>query len=269
MQSLDVLLLAHSDYYFFLTLLPHSLRSLLALLAHIVVFAPTDDAFAKLGSDNIAALLNDTLLLTDVLLFHVVPEAIMADELPCPAGENLIEMANGDDLRSLCANDVPTFLKGAFNPRDDNMPMLVQTDIETCSGIIHVLDGVLLSSELPFPVDGPAEDDDEVVVEEPTASPVAAITTPPPTPAPVQTITEVPTDPMTLAPTTSPVAEATTAPVSEGECMTVSEIACSLEDFSMLCGLLEAQNLTDTLDDGVWTGKTPKRLLKVTVFWIC
>ena len=208
------------------------------------VFAPTDDAFSKLGSDNIEYLLNDTLVLTDVLLFHVLPALVSGEDLPCVAGANLLEMANGDDLRSLCVNDVPTFLKGAGNPRDDStMPMLIETDIETCSGTIHVVNGVLLNMELPFDMDG--GDDDDIVIEETVA----------PTVAPVEEATVAPTaSPVvaeTPAPTTSPVAEATTPP---GECMTISEIACSLEDFSTLCGLLQAQNLTDALDDGVWTG---------------
>lgn len=39
------------------------------------VFAPTDAAFAALGTDTINALLGDTETLSDILLYHVFPDA--------------------------------------------------------------------------------------------------------------------------------------------------------------------------------------------------
>ena len=42
------------------------------------VFAPTDDAFAALPAGTVEGLLNDIPALTDVLLYHVVPGAVMA-----------------------------------------------------------------------------------------------------------------------------------------------------------------------------------------------
>ncbi len=191
------------------------------------VFAPNDAAFAALGDDNLQAIVNDTVLLTELLLFHVHPDVLFTRDLPCEAGSNLIETASGDDLRSLCVGNTPTYLKGPFNPRDQALPVLVETEIETCSGIIHVIDGVLLNVQLPFPIDRG---------DVPTLAPAAAATD-------------------------SPAAPSTTT-AADGDCMTISELACSLDDFTTLCGFLGAQNLTDDLDDGLWTGERAVMIVK-------
>jgi desulfoferrodoxin (superoxide reductase-like protein) len=64
------------------------------------VFAPTDLAFEALGIDNIHYLWNDTVALTQLLLFHVVPSAMRSSEFVCEAGINLITMANGLQTRT-------------------------------------------------------------------------------------------------------------------------------------------------------------------------
>ena len=56
------------------------------------VFAPTNDAFAALPEDMLDAALNSTDLLTDILLFHAVPEVLPASMLNCT---DTLEMANG------------------------------------------------------------------------------------------------------------------------------------------------------------------------------
>jgi len=69
------------------------------------VFAPIDDAFEVLGRDNLDALVfgNSTVPLTDLLLFHVIPgQSLTSADLPCVAGQNLVEMANGFSTRTIC-----------------------------------------------------------------------------------------------------------------------------------------------------------------------
>jgi transforming growth factor-beta-induced protein len=98
------------------------------------VFAPTNQAFAKLGQDLLDTVLADEALLTDILLFHAVDDVVASTDLFCTG---LTEMANGQESRTVCVGD-DIFQKGGTNPRND-MPKIVQTDIPTCQGLIHVI----------------------------------------------------------------------------------------------------------------------------------
>lgn len=109
------------------------------------VFAPTDEAFENIPGDILANAMADTDALTNLLLFHVVKgETLFSADLPCKAGANLIEMANGFDTRTLCVGGVPTYQRGRRNSAD-MLPTFEATDIEACNGVIHVISEVLLS----------------------------------------------------------------------------------------------------------------------------
>ena len=95
------------------------------------VFAPTDDAFAKLPEGTVESLLADKEKLTAVLTYHVVSGKVMAadvvnlTEAPTVQGQNVnIDAANG----SVKINEAN----------------VVQTDIECDNGVIHVIDSVIL-----------------------------------------------------------------------------------------------------------------------------
>merc|ERR1711999_20642 len=60
------------------------------------VFAPTNDAFAKVPQDALNALLADKDALTAVLLRHVVPSAIKAKDVPM--GSTTLGTAGGEDI---------------------------------------------------------------------------------------------------------------------------------------------------------------------------
>ena len=108
-------------------------------MMHWTVFAPTNDAFAKLG-DTLDAVLADKDLLTSILLFHAVPNKVLYEQdLRC---SRRIEMASGVDSRHVCLGD-ELFQKGAANPRA-NMPKIIGTDVGACNGVIHVIDEVML-----------------------------------------------------------------------------------------------------------------------------
>jgi len=165
------------------------------------VFAPTDDAFLALGDDNLEALLYNattsgdptaTTVAADLLLFHVVQgAAMMVDDLPCEAGENLLTMANGEDSRTLCIDKVPAFQKGMYNEatRTDTfiefqvtqqkqkqkqdaaaqhyapLPAYISAT-QVCNGVIYTVDQVMLFEPLPFPIPPPTEEDTIVQQEE-------------------------------------------------------------------------------------------------------
>ena len=99
------------------------------------VFAPSDDAFAKLPEDALDALLADVDLLTQVLTYHVVPGAVTAAQVVDLSSAPTV---NGKAL-SISVTDGTVMVGGA---------KVVTTDIQARNGIIHVVDDALL----PVPV---------------------------------------------------------------------------------------------------------------------
>ncbi len=98
------------------------------------VFAPTDDAFAKLPEGTVEALLGDIPALTDILLYHVVSgevlaeDVVMLEEAETLLGENvMIKVEDGN-----------VFINDA---------QVIITDIMASNGMIHVIDSVLLPAE--------------------------------------------------------------------------------------------------------------------------
>jgi transforming growth factor-beta-induced protein len=98
------------------------------------VFAPTDDAFAKLPAGTIDTLLKpeNKQKLTDILLYHVVSGKVMAaDVVKLTSAKTLL----GKEL-TITVKDGKVFL--------NNTVQIIITDIETSNGVIHVIDAVLL-----------------------------------------------------------------------------------------------------------------------------
>lgn len=96
------------------------------------VFAPTDDAFAKLPQSTIDALLADpTGDLTQILLYHVVPGKVMAADL-------------SDGLQATTLQGGAVTFKLSDGGAMVNDANIVATDIETSNGVIHVIDSVIL-----------------------------------------------------------------------------------------------------------------------------
>jgi uncharacterized surface protein with fasciclin (FAS1) repeats len=94
------------------------------------VFAPTDEAFAKLPKGALEGLLNDKEKLTSVLTYHVVPgKAMAADVKPGKA-----KTVQGESLTVATKNGAVTV----------NDARVIKTDIAASNGVIHVVDSVLL-----------------------------------------------------------------------------------------------------------------------------
>ena len=94
------------------------------------VFAPTDEAFAKLPEGTVESLLADPARLTEVLTYHVVPGRVTA---AAAAGLSSAPTVQGDEL--------PISTDGGVHVGDANV---VIADIEAANGVIHVIDRVLL-----------------------------------------------------------------------------------------------------------------------------
>ena len=93
------------------------------------VFAPTDEAFAKIPKAQLDALLADKAKLTAVLTYHVVPGKVMAKDVK--AGK--VKTVQGSDLTVATSGGV--MVDGA---------KVTATDIVADNGVIHVIDSVVL-----------------------------------------------------------------------------------------------------------------------------
>ena len=93
------------------------------------VFAPTDEAFAKLPKATLDGLLADKAKLTAVLTYHVVPGKVMAKDVKAGA----VKTVQGSSLTVTTTDGVKV----------DNAKV-IKTDIATSKGVIHAIDTVVI-----------------------------------------------------------------------------------------------------------------------------
>lgn len=95
------------------------------------VFAPTNEAFAKVPKDQLNALLGDKEALTQVLTYHVVPGKVMAADV--------VKLTEAETLQGqpieIAVEDGKVTVNGVN---------VIKTDIDCTNGVIHVIEGVLL-----------------------------------------------------------------------------------------------------------------------------
>lgn len=94
------------------------------------VFAPTDEAFARLPEGALASLLADKEALTQVLLYHVTSGSVYA--------EDVVDLRAA---RTLNGAKVAINLDNGVQINDANV---IKTDVEARNGVIHVIDTVLI-----------------------------------------------------------------------------------------------------------------------------
>jgi uncharacterized surface protein with fasciclin (FAS1) repeats len=97
------------------------------------VFAPTDDAFAKLPPGTVDALLADKAALTAVLTYHVVAGKVTAADV---AGLTQATTVQGGALTIDTSSGVRI-----------NDATVIKADVMASNGVIHVIDTVLLPPE--------------------------------------------------------------------------------------------------------------------------
>jgi uncharacterized surface protein with fasciclin (FAS1) repeats len=93
------------------------------------VFAPTDEAFAKVPKADLDALLKDKAKLTAVLTYHVVPGKVMAADVK--AGK----------VKTVQGSEITVTTMGGVKVDAANV---VKTDIAADNGVIHVIDSVIM-----------------------------------------------------------------------------------------------------------------------------
>jgi uncharacterized surface protein with fasciclin (FAS1) repeats len=94
------------------------------------VFAPTDEAFAKIPKSDLQALLADKAKLTKVLTYHVVPGRVTAAEVVKLDSAKTVE---GQSVKIDASDGVKV----------DNANV-IKADIMASNGVIHVIDSVML-----------------------------------------------------------------------------------------------------------------------------
>jgi len=94
------------------------------------VFAPTDDAFAKLPAGTLDSLLQDRDKLASILKYHVVSGRVMAGDV-----------VNLSRATTLQGSDVK--IDTSSGVKIDNA-RVIKTDVEATNGVIHVIDTVIL-----------------------------------------------------------------------------------------------------------------------------
>ena len=97
------------------------------------MFAPTDEAFAKLPKGTVENLLKpeNKDQLVAVLTYHVVPGTVMAKDV---VKLNKAKTVQGQNVR----------IKVADGKVKVNRANVVKTDVKSSNGVIHVIDNVIL-----------------------------------------------------------------------------------------------------------------------------
>ena len=95
------------------------------------VFAPTNEAFAKIPPNTLKEVLADKKKLTSILTYHVVSGSVHAKDVMKMTEATTVE---GSEVK--------------INTKNGNVMIneskIVKTDIECSNGIIHVIDTVLM-----------------------------------------------------------------------------------------------------------------------------
>jgi uncharacterized surface protein with fasciclin (FAS1) repeats len=97
------------------------------------VFAPTDEAFAKVPKAQLDALLADKEALKSVLLYHVVPGKVMAADAIKLDGKSAKMVSGAEAKISVMGGTVMV-----------NQAHVTKADIAAKNGVIHVIDAVIL-----------------------------------------------------------------------------------------------------------------------------
>jgi uncharacterized surface protein with fasciclin (FAS1) repeats len=93
------------------------------------VFAPTDEAFAKIPKATLDGLLKDKAALSKILTYHVVAGKVMAKDVKAGA----VKTVQGQDITLATTGGVTV-----------NGAKVVAADVAASNGVIHAIDTVIM-----------------------------------------------------------------------------------------------------------------------------
>ena len=109
------------------------------------VFAPTNDAFAKIDSKTLNSLLQpkNKKALANILTYHVIPSKLMAKDVVAALkkgkGKVEVKALNGQTL-TVIQKDGKIWLKD----QNGNYSEIVKTDVAGSNGVIHIINSVVM-----------------------------------------------------------------------------------------------------------------------------
>lgn len=114
-----------------------NLAGMLKTNKNLTVFAPTDAAFAAMPAADLARLMTDKAAMQRFLLHHVVNAPIMSAKIkgakgPIPSGAGDAILLDGSDEGGVLKVDGAT---------------IIQADLQTGSGLLQVVDRVLIAGQ--------------------------------------------------------------------------------------------------------------------------
>lgn len=98
------------------------------------IFAPSDEVFAALPAETVAALLADPALLTSILTYHVVPGNLLAADVVALDGQQAVTV-QGEGINVAVVDDAVVL---------DGNAKVVTADVTASNGVIHAIDGILV-----------------------------------------------------------------------------------------------------------------------------
>jgi len=103
------------------------------------VFAPTDEAFAKIPEADLKALLKDKAQLSAVLTYHVVAGKVMATDVKT----GKVKTVQGSELNISVNSTKKPYSETITTVKVDNATVII-ADIVADNGVIHVIDAVVM-----------------------------------------------------------------------------------------------------------------------------
>ena len=100
----------------------------------ITIFAPSNEAFAKISSKELNEIMENRERLKSIIAYHIVPEDISSYELK---NRLLMKTYQGEDLTISTSGDTIKV----------NNATIKQSDIKCNNGVIHIIDTLLIPKE--------------------------------------------------------------------------------------------------------------------------
>lgn len=146
-------------------------------ISNVTVLAPSNAAFAKIPDEESQALLSDDGNLTQVLALHIIPDVVTRKEL-----------SNGAKF-STFADDSLRVVEGGSNIRlsaGGATARVINADIFSCSGVVHIIDTVLVAPDMYADDTSETDTGDERAEPQEPMDPIEPEEIAPPPPPPAQ-----------------------------------------------------------------------------------
>lgn len=117
-----------------------NVQELKSMPGPFTLFAPTDEAWAKLPKETLDRIMGDPAIVRNVVYYHLTPGKYMAKDLP-----------GLKECKTMCPTTEPELIK--FTKVGDKYMVgtanIIKPDVMAGNGVIHVIDAVLMPKFAP------------------------------------------------------------------------------------------------------------------------